>query len=62
MKVEVVDLVRYLESPEVYRLGFVTDVFEDYAMGYPMYEVIATSPYERGWFMDTQLEVINESR
>lgn len=60
------DLVRY-ENPEetgfaVERLGFVTDVMEFNDGSYPMYEVVCTDPYDRGWFSDTALEVVSETR
>ena len=59
------DLVKY-DNPEesgfaVERIGFVTDVME-FDDGFPMYEVTCTDPYDRGWFSDLSLEVINESR
>ena len=58
------DLVRYESSEEkgVYRLGHVTDVMPEVNEGWDMYEVICSDPYERGWFMDVELKVINESR
>ena len=59
------DLVKY-ENPEegfaVERVGFITDIMEFDDGSFPMYEVICTDPYDRGWFADTALEVISESR
>jgi len=56
------DLVRY-DCPESSqpKLGFITDVM-GFDAGWPMYEVVCTEPYDRGWFSDTSLEVVNESR
>lgn len=60
------DLVKY-DNPEesgfaIERIGFVTDIMEFEDGSFPMYEVVCTDPYDRGWFSDTALEVINESR
>ena len=59
------DLVRY-DNPEegfaVERVGFITDIMEFDDGSFPMYEVICTDPYDRGWFSDTALEVVSESR
>ena len=59
------DLVKY-DNPEegfaVERLGFVTDIMTFDDGSFPMYEVVCTDPYDRGWFADTTLEIINESR
>ena len=58
------DLVRY-DSPEtgfaVEQLGLVVDIMEFEDGSFPMYEVVCTDPYERGWFSDTALEVISDS-
>ena len=55
-------LVKY-DNPEegfaVERLGFVTDIMEFEDGSFPMYEVICTDPYDRGWFADIALEVVN---
>lgn len=55
------DLVKYkcLNTGEDI-LGFVTDVMEE-DTGWFVYEVVCTDPYDRGWYSDLQLEVINES-
>ncbi len=59
------DLVKY-DNPEegfaVERVGFITDIVEFEDGGFPMYEVVCTDPYDRGWFSSTSLEVISESR
>lgn len=60
------DLVKY-DNPEesgfaVERVGFVNDIMEFEDGSFPMYEVICTDPYSRGWFTDTALEVVSESR
>ena len=57
------DLVKY-DNPEegfaVERFGFITDimVFDDGS--YPMYEIICTEPYDRGWFSDMALKLVNK--
>ena len=56
------DLVSYQEFPGARRTGIVTDVFEDEEMGYLMYEVVVNDPFDRGWYIDTQLEVVSESK
>ena len=58
------DLVKY-DNPEqsgfaVERLGLVTDIMEFEDGSFPMYEVVCTDPYDRGWFTDIALEVVNE--
>ena len=58
------DLVKY-DNPEqsgfaVERLGLVTDIMEFEDGSFPMYEVVCTDPYDRGWFTDIALEVMNE--
>lgn len=56
------DLVRYtcpLTGEKL--LGFVNDVMDHDSWGFPAFEVICTDPYDRGWFQDVQLEVINEN-
>lgn len=64
-KPKVGDLVKY-DNPEegfaVERLGIVTDIMKFEDGSFPMYEVTCTDPYDRGWFADTALEVISESR
>jgi hypothetical protein len=57
------DLVRYtcpLTGEKL--LGFINDVMSDPIVMFPVYEVICTEPYDRGWFEDVQLEVVNESQ
>ena len=58
------DLVKY-DNPEegfaVERLGFVTDIIEFDDGSFPMYEIICTDPYDRGWFSDTSLEVVSDT-
>lgn len=58
------DLVQY-ENPEegfaVERVGIITDIMEFDDGSFPMYEVICTDPYDRGWFADTALKVISKS-
>lgn len=57
------DLVKY-DNPEegfaVERIGFITDIMEFNDGSYPMYEVICTDPYDRGWFSDTALTLVNK--
>ena len=59
------DLVKY-ENPEegfaVERVGFITDVMEFEYGSFPMYEVVCTDPYDRGWFSDTALQIVNEAK
>ena len=56
------DLVRYKDvASNTYRIGFITDTIEDMT-GWCMFEVVCTSPHDRGWYSDLALEVINESR
>ena len=59
------DLVKY-DNPEngfaIERVGLVTDIMEFEDGSFPMYEVVCTDPYDRGWFADLALEVINEAR
>ena len=57
------DLVKYDNQEEgfaVERFGFITDimVFDDGS--YPMYEIICTEPYDRGWFSDMALKLVNK--
>jgi len=59
------DLVKY-DNPEesgfaVKRVGFITDIMEFDDGAFPMYEVICTDPYSRGWFTDIALKVFDES-
>ena len=60
------DLVRYKDKwtdnmkPGVYRLGYITDIMDFDGSGFPMYEVVCTDPYDRGWMMDLVLEVVSE--
>lgn len=56
------DLVRYEDMMEqgIYRLGYITDVMDYDGSGFPMYEVVCTEPYDRGWFSDLVLEVVSE--
>ena len=58
-EIKIGDLVRCSQDTVHYQLGFVTDIFEDQAIGYPMFEVVVSDPYDRGWFTNTQLEVIS---
>lgn len=58
------DLVKY-ENPEsgfaVDAVGLITDIMEFEHGGYPMYEVVCTDPYDRGWYDITSLQLISES-
>ncbi len=57
------DLVKY-ENPcsgfAVECIGYITDIMEFEDGSFPMYEVICTDPYDRGWFSDIALQVISE--
>tara|TARA_R110002074_G_scaffold134305_1_gene278384 strand:- start:146 stop:361 length:216 start_codon:yes stop_codon:yes gene_type:complete len=59
------DLVSYecLEAGPLCRerLGYITDVLDD-GLDYPMYEVICTEPYDRGWFADVALKLVSEGK
>ena len=58
------DLVKY-ECPEegegIYRLGYITDVMAEDS-GWDMYEVICTDPFDRGWYSDLALELVNSCK
>ena len=44
-------------------MGFINDVMgPDDVINFSVFEVVCTDPYDRGWFEDVQLEVINESQ
>lgn len=56
------DLVKY-DDPEqgfaIETIGIVTDVMEFEDGSFPMYEVISSDTYDRGWYSYDALEVIN---
>ena len=56
------DLVKYRESENEYRIGFITDVFKGTTQGHWMYEVIVTDPFDRGWFQDVELSVVSKGK
>lgn len=53
------DLVRFLEESQGDSLGIVIDVFEDDSMDYPMYEVVCTDPFYRGWFSPFEIRLVS---
>jgi len=59
------DLVKY-DNPEegfaVERLGYITDIMEFDDGSFPMYEVMCTDPYDRGWFSDLSLKLISKRK
>ena len=63
-QLKVGDLVRYeclVDTKNSARLGYITDVLED-GLDYPMYEVICTEPYDRGWYSNLSLKLISEGK
>ena len=55
------DLVEYIcPSERIAKMGVVTDILEDHN-GWFVYEVVCTDPYDRYWFSDLELRLINES-
>ncbi len=54
------------DNPEegfaVERLGYITDIMEFDDGSFPMYEVMCTDPYDRGWFSDLSLKLISKRK